>query len=216
MVLALAAQGLGLLADWVLVRAPAGVQVVGMGAVLVAAFLLSVFLVPYLADGLVEPNPPGIGEAWRRTVRALRPALRVLLLTIVYMTLALMVASLFAGADPGQDPAEQLPRLLIGSMPLVAFAVAFLTVALQRVVLDNEDRALRAAAFSHRVAREHFPVCLLIGLLYSAQLLVLGRDLGTAAVLAISLATGLLRVWVPAMSNALYLQARATITVERQ
>lgn len=219
-VLALAVQGLALLLDVLLAGRSETFQLLGMVVILVVTFLVTLFMIPYLADGLVEERTPGLRQAWAKTTWAIRPALRVVLLMAAYIMLAVMVANLFAGGDPEADPTAQLPRLMLGAMPLIAFAVAFLVVALQRVMLDGEEKALLAAAFSHRVAREHFPVCLLIGLLIglpsSAQVLVIDRGLGTGAAIAISAAAGLLRVWVPAMSNALYLRTRATVTLERR
>jgi hypothetical protein len=215
-VLALASAGLEVLLNYALLATPAGVRALGLVAATAALFLISLFLIPYLADGLLD-QPPKARSAWTSAVAAVVPALRVTLVMIAYVMLALLIAGMFAGVGGSDaDPAEQIPRLLLGSAPLVAFAIAFLAVALQRVVIGGERRALLAAAFAHKVAAAHFPVCLVIGLLYSAQLVVAGRDLSFTAVLAAAAITGLLRAWVPAMANSLYLRTRSTIALEQR
>jgi hypothetical protein len=215
-VLALATAGVEVVISYALLATPAGVQALGLVAVSVAYFLVSLFLIPYLADGL-QDQPPPARTAWSAAIVAAAPALRVMLVGFAYLMLAVLVAGLFAGVGSSDaDPAEQIPRLLLGSVPLVAFAIAFLAVALQRVVIGGERRAFLAVAFAHKVAVAHFPVCLAIGLLFSAQVAIAGRDLGWAAIVAAAAAIGLLRAWVPAMANALYLRTRATIALEQK
>jgi hypothetical protein len=178
-------------------------------ALLVASVLSELFLVAYLATGL-SPTAAPASAAVAAARRAIGPGVRGMLLLYLYVAVAFLIAMFLFGGDQSTAlSGGQQRAFLVGAAPLVAVAFAFLAVLSQRVVLDGERRALRAAAVSHRVATAHFPICLLIGVLQAIGLTLGAFDPGGALALAIALALGLLDPVPVAMSNALFLRTRA-------
>jgi hypothetical protein len=178
-------------------------------ALLVVSILAELFLVAYLATGL-SPTPSPASAALAAARRAIGPGLRGMLLLYLYIAIALLIAMiLFGGGQSAALTGGQQRAFVIGTAPLVAAAFAFLAVLSQRVVLDGERRALRAAAVSHRVATAHFPICLVIGFLQAVGLTLGALDPSGALVLVVALGLGLLDPVPVAMSNALFLRTRA-------
>jgi uncharacterized membrane protein len=178
---------------------------------LVVAILVELFLVAYLA-GALSPTPSPAGEAVTAARRAIGPGVRGMLLLYLYVAVAFLIAMLLFGGDQGTPLSSGEQRnFLVGAAPLVAVAFAFLAVLSQRVVLDGERRALRAAAASHRVAAAHFPICLLIGVLQALGLTLGAFDPGGFLAVVVAVGLGLLDPFPVAMSNSLYLQTRSLI-----
>jgi uncharacterized membrane protein len=176
---------------------------------LVVAILVELFLVAYLADAL-SPTPAPARAAVAAARRAVGPGVRGMLLLYLYVAVAFLIATLLFGGDQGTPLSSGEQRnFLIGAAPLVAVAFAFLAVLSQRVVLDGERRALRAAAVSHRVAAAHFPICLIIGVLQAAGLTLGAFDPGGLVAVVVAVGLGLLDPVPVAMSNALFLRTRA-------
>jgi uncharacterized membrane protein len=176
---------------------------------LLVSVLTELFLVAYLASGL-SPTPGPASAAVAAARRAVGPGLRGMLLLYLYVAVAFLIATLLFGGDQAATlSGGQQRAFLIGAAPLVAVAFAFLAVLSQRVVLDGERRALRAAAVSHRVATAHFPICLAIGVLQAAGLTLGAFDPGGLLALGAAVALGLLDPVPVAMSNSLFLRTRA-------
>jgi hypothetical protein len=142
--------------------------------------------------------------------RAIGPGVRGMLLLYLYVAVAFLIAMvLFGGDQSAQLSSGQQRNFLVGAAPLVAVAFAFLAVLSQRVVLDGERRALRAAAVSHRVAAAHFPICLAIGVLAAAGLTLGAFDPGGLVAIAVAVGLGLVDPLQVAMANSLFLRTRA-------
>jgi uncharacterized membrane protein len=185
------------------------VQGVAAIVLLVVGVLVELFLVAYLA-GALSPAPSPAREAVTAARRAVGPGVRGMLLLYLYVAVAFLIAMLLFGGDQGTPLSSGEQRnFLIGAAPLVAVAFAFLAVLSQRVVLDGERRALRAAAVSHRVAAAHFPICLIIGVLQAAGLTLGAFDPGGLVAVVVAVGLGLLDPVPVAMSNALFLRTRA-------
>jgi hypothetical protein len=191
-----------------LARTSGVVQGAGGVALLVVSILGELFLVAYLANGL-SPTPAPASSALQAARRAVGPGVRGMLLLYLYVAVAFVVAMVLFGSEGSSSLSDGQQRaFLVGAAPLVAVAFAFLAVLSQRVVLDGERRALRAAAVSHRVATAHFPICLVIGILQAVGLTLGAFDPAgpLAGVAAVGL--GLLDPVPVAMSNALFLRTR--------
>lgn len=175
-----------------------------------AGLLVELFLVAWLA-GALDPAPASAPAALAVMRRAIAPGVRAGLLRAAYLLLALLVGLLLFGSrDSGEPlPSSEQAKLAIGLWPLFGVAFAFLAVLMQRVVLGGERRVRQAAGVAHRVASEHFPICLLIGLLQACGLVLasLVAQFWMLAVLSIVLA--LADPYLIGMSNALYLRTRA-------
>ena len=186
--------------------APPPLQLAGSLLALPAALLLELFLIAYLAEALANPGA-GVPEALATTRRALLPGLLAYLLIFGYLAIAALVGMLLLGDRLGDVTDERSQRLLtLGLTPLFAVALAFLAVLRQRVVLGGERRVMLAAAAAHRVASNHFPLCLLVGLLQAVNLNLLSLPLGQLALAALALATAALTPLTTALGNALYLR----------
>jgi hypothetical protein len=190
-----------------LARTTGALQGVAGIALLVVSIMAELFLVAYLATGL-SPTPAPAAAAVTAARRALGPGVRGMLLLYLYVAVAFLIATFMFRHDQTTLTGSQQRAFLIGAAPLVAVAFAFLAVLSQRVVLDGERRALRAAAVSHRVATAHFPICLVIGVLQAVGLTLGAFDPAGALALVIALALGLLDPFPVAMSNALFLRTR--------
>ncbi|HEU4398472.1 MAG TPA: hypothetical protein VFU54_11640 [Actinomycetota bacterium] len=176
---------------------------------LVAGLLVELFLVAWLA-GALAPVPTAAADALAAVRRSIGPAVRAWLLRVGYLLLALLVGLLLFGPRDSETlPRPEQTKLAIGLWPLFGFALAFLAVLMQPVVLDRQRRLRQAAAVSHRVAAANFPLCLLIGLAQASGLVLTSFNLRftVMAVLAIVLALG--DPFLVGMSNALYLRAKA-------
>jgi hypothetical protein len=192
-----------------LARTSGAVQGAGGVALLVVSILSELFLVAYLATGL-SPTPAAAAAALQAARRAVGPGVRGMLLLYLYVAVAFLIAMVLFGGDQSASLSDGQQRaFLVGAAPLVAVAFAFLAVLSQRVVLDGERRALRAAAVSHRVATAHFPICLVIGILQAVGLTLGAFDPAGPLAGVAALALGLLDPVPVAMSNALFLRTRA-------
>lgn len=182
---------------------------------LAANLLLELFLVAYLFGGLA-PTPPPAAEAVRAARRSFLPGVRAYLLKVAYALPAFFIGVLLlAPRDSGPLSAGEQAKFLIGLAPLIAFAWAFLAVLNQRVVLDRERRAVRAAASSHRVAAANFPICLLIALLETLSLLPAALpSSGLAGLAAVLFVLALLGPFQIAMSNSLFQRTRSLQSLE--
>jgi hypothetical protein len=179
-------------------------------ALLVAGLLVELFLVAWMA-GALAPVPTAAADALAATRRAIGPGVRAWLLRVGYLLLALLVGLLLFG--PRDSEALSRPeqtKLAIGLWPLFGFALAFLAVLMQPVVLDRQ-RVRQAAALSHRVAAANFPLCLLIGLAQASGLVLASFDLKFTVMAVVAIALALADPFLVGMSNALYLRARATV-----
>jgi len=175
---------------------------------LVAGLLVELFLVAWLA-GALAPVPTAAADALAAARRSIGPGVRAWLLRVGYLLLALLVGLLLFGPRDSETlPRPEQAKLAVGLWPLFGFALAFLAVLMQPVVLDRQ-RVRQAAALSHRVAAANFPLCLLIGLIQASGLVLASFNLKftVMAVLAIVLALG--DPFLVGMSNALYLRTRA-------
>jgi hypothetical protein len=179
-------------------------------ALLVAGLLVELFLVAWLA-GALAPVPTGAADALAATRRAIGPGVRAWLLRVGYLLLALLVGLLLFGPrDSEALPRPEQTKLAIGLWPLFGFALAFLAVLMQPVVLDRQ-RVRQAAALSHRVAAANFPLCLLIGLAQASGLVLASFDLKFTVMAVLAIVLALADPFLVGMSNALYLRARATV-----
>jgi hypothetical protein len=179
-------------------------------ALLVAGLLVELFLVAWMA-GALAPVPTAAADALAATRRAIGPGVRAWLLRVGYLLLALLVGLLLFG--PRDSEALSRPeqtKLAIGLWPLFGFALAFLAVLMQPVVLDRQ-RVRQAAALSHRVAAANFPLCLLIGLAQASGLVLASFNLQFTVMAGVAIALALADPFLIGMSNALYLRARATV-----
>lgn len=197
-----------------LARTSGALQGVGGVALLVASILSELFLVAYLATGL-SPTPAPAAAAAGAARRAIGPGMRGMLLLYLYVGVAFLIAMILFGGDQSATlSGSQQRAFLVGAAPLVAVAFAFLAVLTQRVVLDGERRALRAAAVSHRVATAHFPICLAIGILQAVGLTLGAFDPAGLLAGGVALGLGLLDPVPVAMSNALFLRTRSLHAAE--
>jgi hypothetical protein len=177
---------------------------------LVAGLLVELFLVAWLA-GALAPAPTAAADALAATRRAIVPGVRAWLLRVGYLLLALLVGLwLFGPRDSEALPRPEQTKLAIGLWPLFGFALAFLAVLMQPVVLDRQ-RVRQAAALSHRVAAANFPLCLLIGLAQASGLLLTSFSLQFTVMAVLAIVLSLADPFLVGMSNALYLRARATV-----
>jgi hypothetical protein len=177
---------------------------------LVAGLLVELFLVAWLA-GALAPAPTAAADALAATRRAIAPGVRAWLLRVGYLLLALLVGLLLFGPrDSEALPRPEQTKLAIGLWPLFGFALAFLAVLMQPVVLDRQ-RVRQAAALSHRVAAANFPLCLLIGLAQASGLLLTSFSLQFTVMAVLAIVLSLADPFLVGMSNALYLRARATV-----
>jgi hypothetical protein len=178
-------------------------------ALLLAGLLVELFLVAWLA-GALAPVPTAAADALAAARRAIGPGVRAWLLRVGYLLLALLVGLLLFGPRDSETltRAEQA-KLAVGLWPLFGFALAFLAVLMQPVVLDRQ-RVRPAAAVSHRVAAANFPICLLIGLAQASGLLLTSFNLRFTVIAVLAIALSLADPFLVGMSNALYLRARAT------
>ena len=203
-VLAVAVGGLPVFlptADLPLLAASQALVLLGLG------LLLELFLIAWLAGALGD-RPEPAAAALAATRRSFWPGVRAGLLRAAYLLLAVLVGLLLFGA-PESDTLSgvQQTKLSIGLWPLLGFALAFLAVITQRIVLGGERRARQAAALSHRVAAANFPLCLLLGLLQAAGLLLAGLPLPFAVTASLAIVLALLDPFLIGMGNALYLRA---------
>jgi hypothetical protein len=205
-VLALAVEGLPVFLPTsrsALIAAPLAVTLLALG------LLLELFLIAWLA-GALNPRPSPAVEAAAAMRRALWPGVRAGLLRGVYLLAALIVGLLLFGAPQGETlSSAQQAKLSIGLWPLLGFALAFLAVIEQRIVLDGERVARRAAAVSHRVAAANFPLCLLIGLGQAAGLVLAGLPVPFAAIAALAMLLAVADPFLIGMANALYLRSKS-------
>jgi hypothetical protein len=179
-------------------------------ALLVAGLLVELFLVAWLA-GALAPVPTAAADALAATRRAIGPGVRAWLLRVGYLLLALLVGLLLFGPrDSEALPRPEQTKLAIGLWPLFGFALAFLAVLMQPVVLDRQ-RVRQAAALSHRVAAANFPLCLLIGLAQASGLVLASFNLQFTVMAVLAIVLALADPFLVGMSNALYLRARATV-----
>jgi hypothetical protein len=179
-------------------------------ALLVAGLLVELFLVAWLA-GALTPVPTAAADALAATRRAIGPGVRAWLLRVGYLALALLVGLLLFGPRDSESlPRPEQTKLAIGLWPLFGFALAFLAVLMQPVVLDRQ-RVRQAAALSHRVAAANFPLCLLIGLVQASGLVLASFDLQFTVMAVLAIVLALADPFLIGMSNALYLRARATV-----
>jgi hypothetical protein len=179
-------------------------------ALLVAGLLVELFLVAWLA-GALAPVPTAAADALAATRRAIGPGVRAWLLRVGYLLLALLVGLLLFGPrDSEALPRPEQTKLAIGLWPLFGFALAFLAVLMQPVVLDRQ-RVRQAAALSHRVAAANFPLCLLIGLAQASGLVLTSFNLQFTVMAVLAVVLALADPFLVGMSNALYLRARATV-----
>jgi hypothetical protein len=179
-------------------------------ALLVAGLLVELFLVAWLA-GALAPVPTAAADALAATRRAIGPGVRAWLLRVGYLLLALLVGLLLFGPrDSDALPRPEQTKLAIGLWPLFGFALAFLAVLMQPVVLDRQ-RVRQAAALSHRVAAANFPLCLLIGLAQASGLVLASFNLQFTVMAVLAIVLALADPFLVGMSNALYLRARATV-----
>jgi hypothetical protein len=174
-------------------------------ALLVAGLLVELFLVAWLA-GALTPVPTAAADALAATRRAIGPGVRAWLLRVAYLLLALLVGP----RDSEVLPRPEQTKLAIGLWPLFGFALAFLAVLMQPVVLDGQ-RVRQAAALSHRVAAANFPLCLLIGLAQASGLVLASFNLQFTVMAVLAIVLALADPFLVGMSNALYLRARATV-----
>jgi hypothetical protein len=176
---------------------------------LAAGLLIELFLVAWLA-GALEPVPPPAAEALAVMRRSIAPGVRAALLRAGYLLLALMIGLLLFGSRNSEPlPRAEQAKLAVGLWPLFGFALAFLAVLTQRVVLDGERRVRQAAAVSHRVARANFPICLLIGLVQACGLVLGSLILNFRLMAAVGILLALVDPYLVGMSNALFLRTRA-------
>jgi hypothetical protein len=179
-------------------------------ALLVAGLLVELFLVAWLA-GALTPVPTAAADALAATRRAIGPGVRAWLLRVAYLLLALLAGLLLFGPrDSEALPRPEQTKLAIGLWPLFGFALAFLAVLMQPVVLDRQ-RVRQAAALSHRVAAANFPLCLLIGLAQASGLVLASFNLQFTVMAVLAIVLALADPFLVGMSNALYLRARATV-----
>jgi hypothetical protein len=179
-------------------------------ALLVAGLLVELFLVAWLA-GALAPVPTAAADALATTRRAIGPGVRAWLLRVGYLLLALLVGLLLFGPrDSEALPRPEQTKLAIGLWPLFGFALAFLAVLMQPVVLDGQP-VRQAAALSHRVAAANFPLCLLIGLAQASGLVLASFNLQFTVMAVLAIVLALADPFLIGMSNALYLRARATV-----
>jgi hypothetical protein len=177
-------------------------------ALLLAGLLVELFLVAWMAGALL-PAPTSAAAALAATRRAVGPGLRAWLLRLAYLLLALLVGLLLFGPrDSEALPRPEQAKLAVGLWPLFGFALAFLAVLMQPVVLDRRP-VRQAAALSHRVAAANFPLCLLIGLVQASGLVLASFDLKFTVMAVLAIALALADPFLVGMSNALYLRARA-------
>ena len=202
------------LAQVPLIKWGASIQLALTVPLLVANLLLELFLVAYLIGGLA-PTPPPAAAAVEAARRSFAPGIRAYLLKVAYAIPAFFIGILLLGRrDSDPLTASEQAKFFIGLAPLIAFAWAFLVVLNQRVVLDRERRALRAAASSHRVAAANFPICLLIALAEALSLVVSGLPSGLAGLVTVMLVLALLEPFRIAMSNALFQRTRTLQALE--
>jgi hypothetical protein len=176
-------------------------------ALLVVGLLADLFLVAWMAAAL-DGQPSRPAEAVRAMRRSAWPGIRAGLLRGLYLLAAWMVGRLlFGDAGTAQLSHTQQAKLSVGLWPLFAFALALLAVIDQRIVLDGERLARRAAVVSYRVAVAHFPLCLAIGLVQALGLVVTGLPVRFAVVAAAALLLSLADPFLTGMGNALYLRA---------
>jgi hypothetical protein len=183
-------------------------------ALLLAGLLVELFLVAWLA-GALAPVPTAAADALAATRRAVGPGLRAWLLRLAYLLLALLVGLLLFGPrDSEALPRPEQAKLAVGLWPLFGFALAFLAVLMQPVVLDRQ-RVREAAALSHRVAAANFPLCLLIGLVQASGLVLASFNLRFTVMAVLAIVLALADPFLVGMSNALYLRARAAAEAAR-
>jgi hypothetical protein len=176
---------------------------------LAAGLLVELFLIAWLA-GALAAAPTAAADALAATRRSIGPGARAWLLKAAYLLLALLVGLLLFGPRGSEPlPRTEQTKLAVGLWPLFGFALAFLAMLTQRVVLDGERRVRQAAAFSHRVAAANFPICLLIGLVQASGLVLASFNLSFTVTATLAILLALVDPFVIGMSNALYLRARA-------
>jgi hypothetical protein len=184
-----------------LVAAGEAVVLLGLGLV------LELFLIAWLA-GALTGRPGPAAAALDATRRSFWPGVRAGLFRAVYLLLAVVVGLLLFGTPESETLSRiQQTKLSIGLWPLFGLALAFLAVITQGVVLGGERRARQAAALSHRVAAANFPLCLLLGLLQAAGLLVAGLPLPFAVTAGLAIVLALADPFLIGMGNALYFRA---------
>jgi hypothetical protein len=177
------------------------------------------FIVAYL--GSVRPSQ----QAWRAVLaaaRATRAALRpgfVALVLLWVFTLpaqfAVLVGEVVLGPTFAVDPPvqtaaavrQELVFRLAVTWPLVAAGLAVLALLLPRIMLDGEREVARAVSLSGRVARRAVPVCLLIGLLEAAGVVVRAGS-SVPVMLVVAGLAGFGWVFGTAMANALLWHTR--------
>jgi hypothetical protein len=186
------------------------VVAVPLAVVLLAASLLvELFLVAWLA-GALAPVPTRAADALAAMRRSIGPGVRAALLRAAYLLLALTIGLLLFGSRDAEPlPQSEQAKLAVGLWPLFGFALAFLAVLTQGVVLDGERRVRRALAVSHRVARAHFPICLLIGLVQAFGLVLASLILNFRVMAALAILLAAADPYLVGMSNALFLRTRA-------
>jgi hypothetical protein len=176
---------------------------------LAAGLLVELFLVAWLA-GALDPVPVPARSALATMRRCIGPGVRAGLLRAFYLLLALSVGLLLFGPRDSEPlPESEQAKLAVGLWPLFGFALAFLAVLVQRVVLGGERRVRQAAAVAHRVAAGNFPTCLVIGLVQASGLVLASLVVNFAVLATLSVLLALVDPFVIGMSNALYLRTRA-------
>jgi hypothetical protein len=184
-------------------------------ALLLAGLLVELFLVAWMA-GALAPVPTAAADALATARRAIGPGVRAWLLRVGYLLLALLVGLLLFGPrDSEALPPSEQAKLAVGLWPLFGFALAFLAVLMQPVVLDRQ-RVRPATALSHRVAAANFPLCLLIGLAQASGLVLASFNLRFTVMAVLAIALALADPFLVGMSNALYLRSRAAAEAAQQ
>jgi hypothetical protein len=215
--LMLGISGMGLLTNLVPKGLPswvAGLLFLLAATGFVLSFLAEMFVVPYLA-GALRGEAPDARAAWRVVAGAIGPAIRAVLLMLMYLFTAFLATLVIAsiaigatGAQPAGDPARQSTWALAGLVPLMAFAYALLTTLLQRILLDGERQVLQAARVSHRIAAKNFGVCYLFGVVQLASFGVAWIQPSALVLAAAGLGSTLLQLLIIGSENSLYLRAR--------
>jgi hypothetical protein len=205
---------LALSATLLLNETPMWVQVATLVVIIPLQAMVDLFLISWLA-GVVDGRQTRPATALREAVRAFWPGVLVLLIQGAYAWMAVLVGHLlFRPTMTGTPDAHDTMMFNIGVAPLVAFAVAFLAVSVQPVVLDGERSALRAAARSHMVARNWFGICLLLGTAEGVSWALQGQPWGLPAMFAAAAAMAVVHPFLIGMANALYLRAKVVADAE--
>jgi hypothetical protein len=177
------------------------------------------FIVAYLG---FTPSPWPPGSAIRAAARATRNALAPGILAEILVWAAMLPAQVavlvsegvlgpsFAVDPPVTTAAAQRQELvfrLAVTWPLVTLALAALALLLPRIMLDGDGNVGQAVRLSLRVARRAARLCLLIGALQAAGLVIRAGSSPTV-VLLVSGAAGLAWVVGVALANALLWHTR--------